>query len=164
MMEGVEDIPGTALHEGPALGLGVVPRVPRRTRSPSRARSTSARTSRTRRLRAYVMGERGADPLAATRRNANSPRWPGFSREGLDAGALGVSTSRTERHRTSRGENLGTLRAREPELQALASVLRATGRGVFQLVSDSYRTTDDDFAASEFALIARDSLAPAGAR
>ena len=32
--------------------------------------------------------------------------------EGLEAGAIGVSTSRTERHRTSTGENLGTLRAR----------------------------------------------------
>lgn len=33
-------------------------------------------------------------------------------------------------------------------------MLRSTGKGVFQLVSDSYRTTDDDFAASEFALMA----------
>ena len=73
--------------------------------------------------------------------------------EGLEAGALGISTSRTERHRTSRGESLGTLRAREPELQALASTLKTKGRGVFQLVSDSYRTTDDQFAASEFSLV-----------
>ena len=73
--------------------------------------------------------------------------------QGLDAGAIGVSTSRTERHRTSRGENLGTLRAREPELLALASVLRARGSGVFQFLSDSYRTTDDEFARSEFELV-----------
>ena len=49
----------------------------------------------------------------------------------LAAGAggrrLGVSASRTERHRTSRGEDLGTLRAREPELMALATVLRPAG-------------------------------------
>ena len=74
--------------------------------------------------------------------------------EGLDAGALGVSTSRTERHRTSAGENLGTLRAREPELMALASVLAERGTGVFQFLSDSYRTTDDDFARAEFDLVA----------
>ena len=74
--------------------------------------------------------------------------------EGLDAGAIGVSTSRTERHRTSAGENLGTLRAREPELMALASVLAERGTGVFQLLSDSYRTTDDDFARAEFDLVA----------
>jgi N-acyl-D-aspartate/D-glutamate deacylase len=73
--------------------------------------------------------------------------------EGLDAGAIGVSTSRTTRHRTSGGENLGTLRARQDELLTLASVLRETGKGVFQFLSDSYRTTDDDFARSEFALV-----------
>ena len=32
-------------------------------------------------------------------------------------------------------------------------MLRATGKGVFQFLSDSYRTTNDEFAASEFALI-----------
>jgi N-acyl-D-amino-acid deacylase len=74
--------------------------------------------------------------------------------EALDAGALGVSTSRTERHRTSGGDNLGTLRARQDELLTLASVLRASGKGVFQFLSDSYRTTDDEFARGEFALIA----------
>ena len=47
MMEGVEDIPGTALHEGPALGLGVVSRVPRRPGPPAPRRSTSAPTSPT---------------------------------------------------------------------------------------------------------------------
>ena len=33
LMEGVEDIPGTALHEGHLLGLGELPAVPRRARS-----------------------------------------------------------------------------------------------------------------------------------
>ncbi len=151
MMEGVEDIPGTALHEGLRWDWESFPeyfdaldRQPRTidvgTHVPHAA------------LRAYVMGERGEDPLAEPddRELAEMAR---LLDEGLDAGALGVSTSRTERHRTSRGMNLGTLRAREPELQALASVLRRRGQGVFQLVSDSYRTADDDFAASEFSLI-----------
>jgi N-acyl-D-aspartate/D-glutamate deacylase len=99
------------------------------------------------------MGERGGDPLSQPTDDelGEMARLLG---EGVDAGALGVSTSRTERHRTSRGENLGTLRSKEPELQALASVLKSADRGVFQLVSDSYRTADDAFAASEFSLIA----------
>ena len=75
--------------------------------------------------------------------------------EGLDAGALGISTSRTERHRTSRGENLGTLRAREPELQALASVLQSEGSRSLptrfrQLPHDRTTTSPQ----SEFSLIA----------
>jgi N-acyl-D-aspartate/D-glutamate deacylase len=104
-------------------------------------------------LRAFVMGERGADPAE----HPNDDELGAMARllgEGLDAGAIGVSTSRTERHRTSTGDNLGTLRAREPELMTLASVLAERNTGVFQLLSDSYRTTDDEFARAEFALVA----------
>ncbi|HVA71052.1 MAG TPA: amidohydrolase family protein [Acidimicrobiales bacterium] len=152
MMEGVEDIPGTALHEGLRWGwesfpeyLDALDRQPRTidvgTHVPHAA------------LRGFVMGDRGAD--AAEQPSEDELRqMADLLKQGLGAGAIGISTSRTERHRTSTGENLGTLRAREPELQALASVLRATNKGVFQLVSDSYRTTDDHFATSEFSLIA----------
>jgi N-acyl-D-aspartate/D-glutamate deacylase len=152
MMEGVEDIPGTALHEGLRWDwesfpeyLDALDRQPRTidvgTHVPHAA------------LRAYVMGERGADPTE----HPDADELAAMARlleQGLDAGAIGVSTSRTDRHRTSTGQNLGTLRAREPELMALASVLAARGDGVFQFLSDCYRTTDDEFARSEFDLIA----------
>jgi N-acyl-D-aspartate/D-glutamate deacylase len=152
MMEGVEDIPGTALHEGLQWDWESFPdyfdALERQDRSIDVATHVPHAA-----LRAYVMGERGGDALAEpTERELEE-----MSRlltEGIAAGALGISTSRTERHRTSRGENLGTLRAREPEIQTLASVLRTMGRGVFQLVSDGYRTADDEFAASEFSLMA----------
>ncbi len=161
MMEGVEDIPGTALHEGLRWNwesfqeyfdaLDEQPRtIDVATHMPHAA------------LRAYVMGARGGD----AREQPTESEVIEMARllgEGLDAGALGISTSRTERHRTSRGESLGTLHAEEFELLALASVLRTKGAGVFQLVSDSYRTPDDDFATSEFALmsaIARTSRRP----
>jgi N-acyl-D-aspartate/D-glutamate deacylase len=152
MMEGVEDIPGTALHEGLRWDWESFPEYFDALERQERTIDIATHVPHAA-LRAYVMGERGSDPLAdPTERELNEmARLLG---EGLDAGALGISTSRTERHRTSRGESLGTLRAREPELQALASVLRTMGRGVFQLVSDSYRTADDDFAESEFSLIA----------
>ena len=151
MMEGVEDIPGTALHEGLRWDWGSFPeyldaldRQPRTidvgTHVPHAA------------LRAFVMGDRGADP-AVHPDEGELDQMAKLLAEGLDAGAVGVSTSRTERHRTSTGENLGTLRAREPELLALASVLRARDAGVFQFLSDSYRTTDDEFARSEFELV-----------
>jgi N-acyl-D-amino-acid deacylase len=151
MMEGVEDIPGTALHEGLRWDwesfpeyLDALERQPRTidvgTHVPHAA------------LRAFVMGERGADP-AEHPDEGELDQMAKLLEQGLDAGAVGVSTSRTERHRTSRGDNLGTLRAREPELLTLASVLRARGSGVFQFLSDSYRTTDDQFARSEFELI-----------
>jgi N-acyl-D-amino-acid deacylase len=151
MMEGVEDIPGTALHEGLRWDWESFPEYFDALDRQSRTIDVATHVPHAA-LRAYVMGERGGDPLV----QPNDDELAGMARllgEGLDAGALGITTSRTERHRTSRGENLGTLRAREPELQALASVLETKGRGVFQLVSDSYRTTDDAFAASEFSLV-----------
>jgi N-acyl-D-aspartate/D-glutamate deacylase len=160
-MEGVEDIPGTALHEGLQWDwetfpeyLDALERQPRTidvgTHLPHAA------------LRAFVMGERGAD-LGQHPDADELGTMAELLRQGLEAGALGVTTSRTDRHRTSTGENLGTLRAREPELMALASTLRSSGTGVFQFLSDSYRTNDDDFARSEFDLVtefARTSARP----
>ena len=151
MMEGVEDIPGTALHEGLRWDWESFPEYFDALDRQERTIDVATHVPHAA-LRAYVMGERGGDPLEQPEEH-ELEEMARLLGEGLEAGALGISTSRTERHRTSRGENLGTLRAREPELQALASVLKTRGRGVFQLVSDSYRTADDDFARSEFSLI-----------
>jgi N-acyl-D-amino-acid deacylase len=152
MMEGVEDIPGTALHEGLRWDWRSFPEYLDALDRQERTIDVATHLPHAA-LRAFVMGERGADPLADPT-DDELAAMANLLGEGLEAGALGVSTSRTERHRTIRGENLGTLRSKEPELQALASVLQRQGRGVFQLVSDCYRTPDDAFAASEFALIA----------
>jgi N-acyl-D-amino-acid deacylase len=152
MMEGVEDIPGTALHEGLRWDWRSFPEYLDALDRQERTIDVATHVPHAA-LRAFVMGARGADPLAEPTERELS-EMASLLGEGLDAGALGVSTSRTERHRTIRGENLGTLRSKEPELQALASVLQGRDRGVFQLVSDCYRTPDDEFAASEFALIA----------
>jgi N-acyl-D-aspartate/D-glutamate deacylase len=151
MMEGVEDIPGTALHEGLRWDWESFPEYLDALERQPRAIDVGTHVPHAA-LRAFVMGERGADP-AEHPDDGELDRMAKLLEQGLDAGAVGVSTSRTERHRTSRGDNLGTLRAREPELLTLASVLAARGSGVFQFLSDSYRTTDDQFARSEFELI-----------
>jgi N-acyl-D-aspartate/D-glutamate deacylase len=150
MMEGVEDIPGTALHEGLRWGWESFPEYLDALEAQARTIDVGTHVPHAA-LRGFVMGDRGADPSE----HPDDDEINSMARllaQGLDAGALGVSTSRTERHRTSTGENLGTLRAREPELMALASVLRSSNKGVFQFLSDSYQTTDDEFAAAEFAL------------
>jgi len=151
MMEGVEDIPGTALHEGLRWDWESFPDYLDALDRQPRTLDVGAHLPHAA-LRAFVMGERGADP-GAHPDQAELDRMALLLAEGLQAGALGVTTSRTERHRTSGGENLGTLRAREPELIMLASVLAEQDRGVFQFLSDSYRTTDDGFARSEFELV-----------
>jgi N-acyl-D-aspartate/D-glutamate deacylase len=150
-MEGVEDIPGTALHEGLTWGWESFPEFLDALAGRSRAIDVGTHVPHAA-LRGYVMGDRGADPTS--RPDADElERMAALVADGIAAGAVGVSTSRTEVHRTSKGDNLGTMRAGAEEILALAEALKKAGAGVFQLVSDSYRTTDDDFAASELNLV-----------
>jgi N-acyl-D-aspartate/D-glutamate deacylase len=140
LMEGVEDIPGTALHEGipwtwESFGEYLDHLGTRRfdvdvaTQVPHGA------------VRLFVMGERGASGEAATPEDiAEMGR---VVREAIDAGALGFSTSRTTNHKTSRGEPTPTLRARGDELIGIAQAIG--GAGVLQVVSD-FSDLEGEFA------------------
>ncbi len=152
-MEGVEDIPGTALHEGLQWDWETFPEYLDALQRQPRTIDVGTHLPHAA-LRAYVMGDRGAD-LDEHPGPAELATMADLLGQALEAGALGVTTSRTDRHRTSSGKNLGTLRSREPELMTLASTLRSSGRGAFQFLSDSYRTTDDNFARSEFDLVSQ---------
>ncbi len=151
VMEGVEDIPGTALHEGLKWDWATYPEFLDALERQPRTIDVAAYLPHVA-LRTYVMGERGADP-GEHPTDLELVQLTHLVEEALHCGAIGVSTSRTERHRTGAGDNLGTLRSREPELLAIATGLRTTGKGVFQLLSDSYRTNDVDFAEAEFHLV-----------
>jgi N-acyl-D-aspartate/D-glutamate deacylase len=112
-------------------------------------------------LRAYVMGEAGADHTAVPT-EAEIQRMSDLTYEALEAGAVGFSTSRTYVHRSRDGKNIGTLTASEAELQGIAAALKRAGKGVIQMISDAYLTADDEFAAGELRLIR--SLAKATGR
>jgi len=85
-------------------------------------------------VRAYVMGERGAANQAASEDDIAA--MAAVAREGLKAGALGISTSRTEIHRAKTKEFVpGTFAAVE-ELFGLGRVLGEVGHGVFEVVTD----------------------------
>ncbi len=154
VMEGVEDIPGTALHEGLRWDWESFPEYLDALDRQPRTIDVASQVLHTSRCAAFVMGDRGGDPDEHPTAS-ESAQMAELAAEGLAAGAVGISTSRTERHRTSAGRNLGTLRASEDEVLALAAVLRGRTQGVFQLLSDCYRTTDDAFAREELELIAR---------
>ena len=130
LMEGVEDIPGTALHEGMTWGwesfgeyldalelrrwtMDVGTQVPHAA------------------VRAYVMGERAATE-GATAEDVAQMR--AIVREGMEAGALGFSTSRMLAHRSIGGEVVPGTFASEEELSALAGVLKELDTGVFEVV------------------------------
>ena len=77
--------------------------------------------------------------------------------EGLRAGALGFSTSRTLNHRSADGKHIPTLRAEEAELTAIAHGMREAGTGWMQIVSDF---EDQDGEIGLFRRLAKESSRP----
>jgi N-acyl-D-aspartate/D-glutamate deacylase len=142
LMEGVEDIPGAALHEGLswewesfAEYLDAVERVHHDIDLGAQVPHGA--------VRLHVMGERGArrDPATAD----DIARMADLVAAGVQAGALGFTTSRTINHRTSRGEPTPTLTAAADELVGIANGLRSIGKGVLQVVTDQMNG-DEEFA------------------
>ena len=130
LMEGVEDIPGTALSEGITWEWESFPEyldsIAKRKTSVDFGTQIAHGA-----LRAYVMGERGAKNEPATPEDIEKMR--GLVREAIEAGALGVSTSRVLGHRAMDGEPVPGTFAAEDELYGLGNALRDVGRGVFEL-------------------------------
>ena len=151
MLEGVEDIPGTALAEGLAWDWETFPDYMNALDRREYAIDVAAQVAHAP-LRAYVMGERGADPLEAPTVDELA-RMAMMVREGMQAGALGFTTSRTYVHRTKAGAPLGTRFSSADELLALVSAMAETGSGVVQLISDAYLSADTDFAVEEMKLM-----------
>jgi N-acyl-D-aspartate/D-glutamate deacylase len=146
LMEGVEDIPEVVLTAGIPWNWETFPQFldaldARRfdmdvaTQVPHAA------------VRVYVMGRRGAEREPATPEDRAA--MARLAAEGIRAGALGFSTSRTIAHKTLAGEHTPTLNAAEAELAEIGRAVGATGAGWMQVISDF------DDPDSEFALLRR---------
>ena len=85
-------------------------------------------------LRLYVMGQRGADREAAT--DEDILEMSALASDAIKNGAFGFTTSRTINHRTSDGNYVPQLEARENELIGIAKSIGKTNKGVLQVVSD----------------------------
>jgi N-acyl-D-amino-acid deacylase len=132
LMEGVEDIPGTALYEG--IEWGEWETYPEYLDYLGKRKYTldvggliphSA-------VRNYVMGERALRHEDATPEDLAA--MCKIVEEGLNAGAIGFSTSRTIGHRSVLGEPIPGTFAEKEELMAIGRAMKAAGKGIFQAV------------------------------
>ncbi|MEI7716537.1 MAG: amidohydrolase family protein [Mycobacterium sp.] len=130
LMEGVEDIPGTALTEGIKWNWESFPEYLDAIGAQKYAIDVGSQVAHGP-IRAYAMGDRGArnepatpDDIAAMGRLVT---------EAIEAGALGFSTSRTLGHRAMDGEPVPGTFAAEDELFGLGRAMAAGGQAVFEL-------------------------------
>ncbi len=130
LMEGVEDIPGTALHEGIQWGWETFPEFLDALEGSPRALDIGTQVPHGA-VRAYVMGERGAKNEPATKQDIE--QMAGIVREAIRAGALGFSMSRTIVHRAVDGEVVPGTHAPEEEIFGIARVLGELGQGIVEL-------------------------------
>lgn len=144
LMEGVEDIPGAALSEGLSWDWETFPEYMDAVEKMPHDIDVAVQVPHGA-LRVYVMGERGADREPAT--PAENQQMRSLTRDAINAGALGFSTTRTMIHRTADGKLTPTFRAAREEMEAIAEGLADAGSGVLQWVSDFY------FMEEEFSLI-----------
>ncbi|HEY5149435.1 MAG TPA: amidohydrolase family protein [Mycobacterium sp.] len=130
LMEGVEDIPGTALSEGITWGWESFPEYLDAIEKQSLAVDFGTQIAHGA-VRGYAMGDRGARNVPA-----NSDDIAAMARivqEAVEAGALGFSTSRTEAHRAIDGEPVPGTYAAADELFALGRAMAAGGQAVFEV-------------------------------
>ena len=133
LMEGVEDIPGTALAEGIKWSWESFPQYLDAIEKMQRVIDVGAQVPHGA-VRAYVMGERGAHNEEASEEDI--AKMAALVREAIEAGALGFSTSRTMLHRAKNKEVVPGTFASEAELLGIGRALRAAGHGVFEMASD----------------------------
>jgi len=144
LMEGVEDIPGTALAEGLRWGWESFPEFLDFLDAQDLALDVATQVPHGA-VRGYVMGQRGAHNEPATPDDVAA--MAKIVREGIEAGALGVSTSRTIAHRAIDGEPVPGTYAAEEELFGLGRALGEAGAGVFELAPAG--VMGEDLAAAD---------------
>lgn len=120
LMEGVEDIPGAALTDGIDWQWETFPEYLDALASRQYVLDLGAQVPHGA-LRAYVMGDRGAANEDATATDIE--QMGELVRQGLLAGALGFSTSRTPLHRSKSGELVPGTTADAAELMGIAAAM-----------------------------------------
>ena len=149
LMEGVEDIPGSALAEGIDWQWETFPEYLNTLEKMPRAIDVGTQVPHGA-VRAYVMGER-----CNTNDDIPTPdeleQMCALTREGMQAGALGFSSSRTLLHKDKHGIHVPGTFAGSDEMLALGLSMKGLKHGVFELVSDHLGEDDEWMWVRQFA-------------
>ena len=155
LMEGVEDIPGTALSAGIRWEWESFPEYVAALEALPRTLDVAAQVPHGA-VRAYVMGERGTGEAGASAEDL--ARMGAIVREGVAAGALAFSTNRLPMHTSRSGVPVPGTFAPHAELLALCEAVRAAGGGLVQAVPAGSMGEDRDAPLREVELYRRLSL------
>lgn len=160
LMEGVEDIPGSALSEGISWEwesfpeyMSALDRMPHTIDFLAQIPHDA--------VRVYVMGERAVADEPATPEDIAAMRR--LVRESMDAGAVGFSTGRSDNHRSARGLPTPASEAAGAELAGIAEAFVGLDHGVLQAVSDYDMMQGDEHFHGEFDVLEQ-MVAAAGGR
>ena len=143
LMEGVEDIPGSAMTEGITWNWTSFPEYLDAIAAGSHVLDIGTQIAHGP-LRAFVMGDRGA--ANETANAADITAMADLVEEALRAGALGFSTSRTPLHKSKGGELVPGTHAGADELMGIGGAIRRAGHGVFQFAPEHERLITDEWS------------------
>ena len=147
LMEGVEDIPGAALSEGINWQWESFPEYLDALESFPRAIDVATQVPHGA-IRAYVMGERCNTDYAPTEDEV--AQMAELVREGVAAGALGFSSSKTLLHKDIKGEYMPGTFSGHDEMLALGLGMKGLNNSVFELVSDHLGDDEEWAWVTEF--------------
>ena len=134
LMEGVEDIPGSALHEGIDWDWETFPEFLDAIDKKEFVMDVGFMIGHGP-LRSYVMGyERCQNQVDASEEEIS--KMSELVTEAIEAGALGFSTSRTVLHRDIYGKYVPGTEASSEEMRALAFGVDKAGEGTLEITSD----------------------------
>lgn len=133
LMEGVEDIPGTALSEGIPWNWETFPEYMDAIDDMPHTLDFAVQVPHDV-LRVYVMRDRAVANEYAT--DEDIERMKNLVREALEAGAVGFSTGRSDNHRDVTGSPTPASEATKRELRGIAEAFHDLDHGVLQAVSD----------------------------
>ena len=150
LMEGVEDIPGTALAEGLTWDWESFPEYMDALDARPHTLDFLAMVPHDP-LRVFVMGDRAVFDQRATDEDISQMR--ALTREALEAGAVGFSTGRSDAHRSSDGDWTPTSEAHPSELAGIAKAFNGLSYGVLHAVNDFDQERPGDQFDEEFDIL-----------